>query len=132
MGCIAGYVRDSFQERGYFKVIVSHVNMKPEVTNGQVSAVVTVDPGARYRLGKVELTGKPIFSQAELAPSITVHSGTIFNIREMRETLENLRRYYASRGYANVSIVPDTMLNERARAISVALDIDPEPLDQLR
>lgn len=124
--CIGERVRNAFQERGYFKAAVLEPRLKPSTTVGKVEANVVVEPGVQYRLAKFELTGKPVFSVSELAPSITLHTGTIFNIREVRTTMENLRQYYVSRGYTNISMVPDVQVNEHTRELSIMLDIQPE------
>jgi outer membrane translocation and assembly module TamA len=124
--CIGERVRNAFQERGYFKASVLEPRVKPSTRAGKVEANVVVDPGALYRVAKFELGGKPIFSPSELAPSITVHTGTIFNIREVRETMENLRHYYVSRGYSKISMIADTQVDEQTHELSITLDIQPE------
>ena len=91
--------------------------MKPIITNGNVEAKVIVEPGSQYRLRELQFKfgGRPILSKTELAPLITGGSGKILNIQEMRQTLENLPRYYVSHGYPNVTMVPETRSNDQKR-----------------
>lgn len=124
--CIGERVRNAFQERGYFKAAVLEPRLKPSTSAGKAEANVVVEPGVQYRLAKFELIGKPIFSPSELAPAITVHTGTIFNIRDVRETMENLRQYYISRGYSKIYMVPSTQVNDQKGEITVSLDVQPE------
>ncbi len=125
--CIGERVRDQFQQRGYFKAIVQEPRLKPRTSAGIVDANVVVEPGLQYRLGDLELkfTGVPGLSKTDLAPLIMAQSGKILNIQELRQTLWNLRRYYRSRGYKNVAIVPITQVNDEKREVFVTLDIQP-------
>jgi hemolysin activation/secretion protein len=125
--CIGERVRDQFQQRGYFKAIVQEPRLKPFTNSGKVDANVVVIPGMQYMLGDMEFqfTGVPSLSKTELAPLITAHSGMLFDIARVRRTLENLRAYYQSRGYANVAIVPTTQVNDEKREVFLTLDIQP-------
>ena len=126
-GCIEERVRDQFQQRGYFKAAVLEPRDQASTSAGIVDANVVVEPGLQYRLGDLELkfTGVPGLSKTDLAPLIMAQSGKILNIQELRQTLWNLRRYYRSRGYRNVAIVPITQVNDEKREVSVTLDIQP-------
>lgn len=127
-GCIGERVRDQFQQRGYFKAAVLEPRVKPRTSAGIVDANVVVEPGLQYWLADVQLrfSGQPVLSKAELAPLVTIHAGTLFNIREARKTMENVRRYYTSRGYSKVAVVPEPQFNDQTGKVSLILNIEPE------
>jgi outer membrane protein assembly factor BamA len=85
-----------------------------------------VEPGVQYRLANLELRGDRIFSLNDLAPLITVHTGALFNTGEVRQTMENLRKYYVARGYSRFAAVPQTIVNEEKREITLSLEVQPE------
>lgn len=129
--CVAERIRDAFQQFGYFKAVVQ----PPQVTFSRVDqseaeAVAVVNPGLQYRLGQIEWTGKYAFPG--LNNLLEIHAGDIFNISKARATLEQLRNFYAERGYINVSAVPDTQVNETSQTVNLTIDIDPGKQFRLR
>ena len=126
--CIGERVRDQFQQRGYFKALVLKPRLKPRAIAGIVDANVVVEPGLQYLLAEIQFRfgGQPTLSKTELNPLITAHPGMIFNTREVRKTLENLRECYVSRGYPKVAIVPEPQVNDQTGKVSLILNIQPE------
>jgi len=125
--CIMERVRNAFQERGYFKAAVLEPRLKPSMTAGKADANVVVEPGLQYLLAEVQFrfSSQPALSKADLESLITAHPGTIFNIRDVRQTMENVRSYYQSRGYANAAVVVDTHVNDEKRELSLTLEVQP-------
>jgi hemolysin activation/secretion protein len=126
--CIGERVRDQFQQRGYFKTIVREPRLKPRTSAGIVDANVVVEPGAKYHVANLEFrfSGQPVLSKDDLAPLVTIHAGDLFDTGEVRRTLENLRKYYVARGYAKVAVVPQTIVNDEKREITLSLTVQPE------
>jgi outer membrane protein assembly factor BamA len=126
--CIGERVRDQFQQRGYFKAAVLEPRLKPRANAGIVDANVVVEPGLQYLLAELQFrfSGQPVLSKTDLAPLVTVHTGDLFNTREVRRTMENLRKYYVSRGYSKVAVGPRTIVNDEKREITLSLKVQPE------
>lgn len=122
--CIAARVLNAFQEHGYFKAVVRSVSVKNPHRITEVEATVAADPGAVYRIVKFELIGRVVFDKSEVQPLITVVPGDLFDVRKMRETMENLRSYYTGRGYGNTSFQPEISANESKHTISIKLQVD--------
>jgi outer membrane protein assembly factor BamA len=124
-GFIADQVLEAFQARGYLRATVVEPKVKAS-TNGRTDANVVVLPGPQYRLADLKLTGKLVFSETELAPLITAHAGTIFNIRDMHQVTTNLRQYYVAHGYPKAVVIPQSIVNDQKHQVTVVFDVQPE------
>jgi outer membrane protein assembly factor BamA len=126
--CIGERVRDQFQQRGYFKAAVLEPRLKPSISAGTVDANVVVEPGAQYHLANLEFrfSDQPVLSKDDLAPLVTMRPGMLFDTGEVRRTLENLRKHYVARGYSKVAVVPQTVVNDEKKEITLSLTVQPE------
>ncbi len=123
--CIGERVRDQFQQRGYFKAAVQEPRLKPSTNSGES---VVVEPGAQYHLANIEFrfSGQPVLSKDDLAPLVTVRPGMLFDTGKVRRTLENLRNDYIGRGYSKVAVVPQAVVNDEKKEITLSLTVQPE------
>lgn len=126
--CIEDRILDQFQQRGYFKAAVLEPRIKPRASSGIVDANVVVEPGLQYLLAEVRFrfSGQPVLSKTDLSPLVTIHAGDLFNTREVRQTLENVRKYYVARGYSRVAVVPQTIVDDERKEITLSLDVRPQ------
>ncbi len=126
--CIEDRILDQFQQRGYFRAAVLEPRLKPSTSVGTVDANVVVEPGVQYRLANLEFrfSGQPVLSKTDLSPLVTIHAGDLFNTREVRQTLKNVRKYYVARGYSRVAVVPQTIVDDERKEITLSLEIRPE------
>ena len=125
--CIEDRILDQFQQRGYFRAAVLEPRLKPFPSAGTVEANVVVEPGAQYLLAELQFrfSGQPVLSKDDLAPLVTIHAGDLFDTGKVRRTLENLRKYYLARGYSKVAIVPQAVVNDEKKEITLSLTVQP-------
>ncbi len=86
---------------GNFADVVSEVDVQPD---GKVN--VTFRLKLRPRISKLELKGNAKLKTEELGKLMKVHQGMLLNDRDLRETLEALRKAYMERGYREATISP--------------------------
>jgi outer membrane protein assembly factor BamA len=120
-------VLEAFQARGYFRAAVLEPRLKPS-RDGKADANVVVEPGAQYWLHDLEVrfAGQPVLSKTELAPLIAAHAGTIFNVRTLQQTIENLRNYYDAHSFLGTAIWPQSVVDDQKHEITIALQIHPQ------
>lgn len=120
-------VRTEWQNRGYFAVkVTGDVKMlTSDAANQQIGLIVHVDEGARYRLRSIKFkNNRAIANDQALRAQFRIKDGDIFKREVIAKGLENLRYAYGQLGYLNFSPVPNTVINEDDRTISLVLDID--------
>ena len=120
-------VRAGWQDRGYFKVLVS--GDAKVLTSGPVSQRIAlsfrVDEGLQYRLGQIRFRNNKVITDAGvLRPLFPITDGDVFSREEIAKGLENLRKAYGEMGYINSTSVPDTRFDDKTSLINLEIDID--------
>jgi hypothetical protein len=120
-------LRRAWQERGFFKVEVNtEANLLTSTSASErVSVLAHINAGQQYRLGEITFknTGA-ITNLTALRNLFSLQKGEIFNGVAAAEGLENLRKAYAQAGYINVAVVPQTIVDDQHRTVSLVIDVD--------
>ena len=126
-GFIADEVLEAFHARGYFRATVVEPELKPS-TAGRTDADVAVIPGPQYLTRDIEFRfgGQPVLLKAGVLPLVVTHAGTVFNIRDVRKTAEDLQQYYVEHGYPKAVVMPQMIVNDYEHLITVEFDIQPQ------
>ncbi len=108
-------VRNKYQEQGYFKATVTRHELGPRDITGrklfpvpliwkkkgkQTDITIFLDEGEQYRLGKLSFTDVELFRSATVLERVfQMRQGDIFNIKNLRDGMENLKKLYGEFGY---------------------------------
>ena len=132
-------VRNEYQNRGYFKVIVNQPKTQihdtghtgfhvPLLQGGQGKAVditMPIEEGDRYTLGSVTFkNNKAVPNVKALRALFPIKDGDIFSKEKVGKGLENLRKAYGELGYINFTSVPDTRFDDDKKQIFLDIDVD--------
>jgi outer membrane protein insertion porin family len=132
-------VRAEFQNRGYFKVIVSdpkteihdtgskgfHIPLLIPGPGKAVDITMPVEEGEQYRLGKITFkNNKALPNSAALRTLIPLKDGDIFSREKIAKGLDNLRKAYGDYGFINFSPIPSQSYNEEKKTIDLEIDVD--------
>jgi beta-lactamase regulating signal transducer with metallopeptidase domain len=120
-------VRAAWQDRGYFKVIVTgHARV---LTSGPVSSRLAVtahvDAGLRYSLGEITFEhNRAIGNPKALRALFPIQDGDVFSRVKIAHGLGNLRNAYGELGYINYTAVPDTRFDDAKGLAYLDIHID--------
>ena len=132
-------VREEYQNRGYFKVIVSdpktqmrdtgnagfHVPLIGHKAGKAVDITIPIEEGEEYKLASITFkNNKAIRNVAALRAQFPIKDGEVFSRQKIAKGLENLRKAYGSQGYINFSPVPDTTTDDDKKTVSLTIDVD--------
>jgi outer membrane protein insertion porin family len=132
-------VREEYQNRGYFKVIVQDAQTKihdtghtgfhiPLLMPGPGKAVditIPIEEGDRYRLGGITFKHiKALNNTKALRGLFPIKDGDIFDREKIAKGLENLRKAYGEYGYINFTSIPDTSFDEAKKLVYLNVDVD--------
>jgi outer membrane protein assembly factor BamA len=105
-----------FLERGYLKATVGPPQPKVGEETAEeilVDVAFAIDPGRKYKLSTIELTGnKKIFPEEKLRQSIHMQPGEPANAVQAEKDAQELKRLYGTRGYMAVQIEPTPEIND--------------------
>jgi outer membrane protein insertion porin family len=132
-------VREEYQNRGYFKVVVGEAKTEihdtghagfhiPLIQSGLGKAVditIPIEEGDRYRLGGITFkNNKAVRNLAALRNLFPIKDGDIFDRSKIAKGLENLRNAYGELGYINFTSIPNTTFDEDKKLVNLDIDID--------
>lgn len=137
-------VEQYYQEHGYLNVQVGNakVEMSPDLKRLRI--VVPVKEGLQYRLGKLDIIGDFVetdaeevqekqalgeasFLKSDLLSKIKLAPGEVFNRTAFGRDLIEISDEYQNEGYAYVNPTPMTSVNEENQTIDVQLVIEAGP-----
>lgn len=132
-------VRAEYQNRGYFKVLVSdpktqihdtghkgfHIPLLQSGPGKAVDITMPVEEGDQYRLGKITFkNNKAISNNAALRSLFPLKDGDIFSREKVAKGIEALRKAYGEYGYINYTGVPSTTFDDEKKIANLEIDID--------
>jgi outer membrane protein insertion porin family len=132
-------VRNEYQNRGYFKVIVNEPKTKIHDTGHQgahipllqsgpgkaVDITMPIEEGDRYTLGSITFkNNKAVTNVKALRGLFAIKDGDIFSKDKVAKGLENLRKAYGEQGYINFTSVPETKFDDEKKQIFLEVDVD--------
>jgi outer membrane protein assembly factor BamA len=126
-----GSIRDAWQDEGFFKVLPTAraQTVSTDRTVRHVLLTIHVDEELQYKLGNIQFRSSDpavplIYSNEELRKLIPMHEGDIFNVQQIREALDAMRRLYVSHGYIDFVVSVTTDIDGEHQRIQLTLEID--------
>jgi outer membrane protein insertion porin family len=132
-------VRAQYQNRGYFKVVVSdpktqihdtgrkgfHIPLLQSGPGKAVDITMPIEEGDQYRLGKITFkNNKAISNTAALRSLFPLKDGDIFSREKIAKGLEALRKAYGEFGYINFTSVPSTTFDDDKKLANLEIDVE--------
>jgi outer membrane protein insertion porin family len=132
-------VRNEYQNRGYFKVIVNqpktqihdtgrsgaHIPLLQGGPGKSVDITMPIEEGERYTLGGITFkNNKAVANVKALRAIFPIKDGDIFSKEKVGKGLENLRKAYGELGYINFTSIPDTRFDDEKKQIFLDVDVD--------
>lgn len=68
---------------------------------------ITISEGNKYQVNKVAFGPTTVFTAKELVPGLSMYDGDTYSAQKVADDVTMIRRYYGSRGYADVAVRPD-------------------------
>ena len=116
-----------WQDRGYFKVRIEGEakTLTSSPVSERLALSIHVDEGLRYNLGGIVFrNNKAVGNIALLRGLFPIEDGDIFSREKIATGLANLTKAYGEMGYINFTPIPQTVLADQQKAISVEVDLD--------
>jgi outer membrane protein insertion porin family len=99
-------IQSLYQNRGFADVDVAEIQTQPLARDG-VELVVTIREGIQYRVNQVRVEGVNIVPEGEVLEQLKMNNGQLFTPKGMGDDLKGLRDFYGSRGYVDMTAVPE-------------------------
>jgi len=130
-------IRDAYQQKGYFKVLVQDPKTQIRDTHGlpipfvhkasgkAVDITIPVEEGDKYKLKAITFKNNKAVTNTKILRNLfPMKDGEVFNTSLVRKGLENIRKAYGELGYINFTAVPDTQIDDEKKLITLNIDVD--------
>lgn len=121
-------IKKYYLDRGYarFRIDQSKANFSPD--HKEVSVVIKMTEGARYRFKGYELTGNLILTEAELRKKVTtIEPGSYYSQEDVNHAIEALGDAVGDRGYGYANVTADPIINDKTKEVTVRFHVTPGP-----
>ena len=119
-------IRMAWQDRGYFKVVVS--DGARMLTSGpgseHIAVAARVDEGQQYRLAGITFKNNRVVDSRILRNLFPIKEDGIFSREKIATGLENLRKAYGERGYISANLVPGTRFDDEKKLAYLDIDLE--------
>ena len=111
-----------YLDHGFMDVRVG----RPETTYDEEGIYINfpIDEGYRFRVGKVEVSGKDIEPKINVLSIIKLSEKKYFNRETLAKDLQNLTDFFTSRGYAFADVTPKINKDETHQVVDVDYEIN--------
>ena len=121
-------IRADFQDRGYFKVVVTDVTSQPlSLIDGKQAVAITtsVTEGNQYRIGTIRFqTDDPKWTLSipaeTLREQFQFHTGDLLKVSEIRAGLAKVYALYGSKHFVSITVEPNFNIREADRVVDLS------------
>ena len=132
-------VREEYQNRGYFKVVVNdpqtkirdsghtgfHIPLLQAGPGKAVDITIPIEEGDLYHLGSITFShNKAVSNLKALRSLFPIKDGDIFDRSKISKGLDNLRNAYGELGYINFTSIPSPSFDETKKLVNLNIDLD--------
>lgn len=119
-------IQQMYLDEGYIKARVGRPKIELSPDKTQLFITIPVEEGERFKVGEIDVTGDFLAEhpKEEVRGLVVLETDQWFSSRGLRDTIEGIGELYKNEGYAYVNIVPNTMVDDRAKSIDLTLEID--------
>lgn len=112
-----------YYSQGYLDMSIADV--KQSLRHGKnIYIEITIDEGTTYKVSSVNLKGNLLFPEAKLRENLRIALNNVFIPSDLSRDMEMLRDFYWEKGYINVKISPETVVNREAGTLDVNIEIN--------
>ncbi|MCW5200691.1 outer membrane protein assembly factor BamA, partial [Desulfobulbus sp. F4] len=88
-----------------------------------INITFTIEEGARYKLGEIDIQGELLKSKEELLDLLAIRKEEFFSKKVMQEDILKLNDLYAEQGYAFAEVDPKMKKSDSAQTVDITLAV---------
>ena len=121
-------ITELYQKAGFAEVKVDY-EVKPTADNAGLAIHIKITEGLPHYVGRIIIRQAKLkgFLATNLFYEVEMYKGGIYSPQAVEKDAENIQNYYRSLGYANVSILPKSILAQQPdtskRVVDVHFDV---------
>ncbi len=117
-------LRPLYEGKGYVRVAFPKIEVKPVQDVEGLSATVTVEEGAAYKLDAVEIAGAPL-DPARLLKTGAFKGGEVFDLAAAEQGRERVLKAIHKDGYIRAKLSFERKIDDAKKTIALTLRVEP-------
>lgn len=121
-----------YYDQGYLNSQIGEPRVELTADRDYIDITIPIQEGPRYRVGSIEIREvneqgeeiEPLGGKAKLLDTISLEEGDWFSSTTIQKDLLEITRMYRDKGYARVSVRPDTALKDGKRIVDIRVAIE--------
>jgi len=119
-------IRPLYEQRGHLRVSFPKIETKPATDVQGLAVTVQIAEGPPYKLRDVKITGE-MADNARLLKEGQFHTGDVVDMKAVQDGAKRMEAMLKRRGYLNAAATIDRTVDDAAKQVDVAVNIDPGP-----
>ena len=114
-----------YNEEGYAKAKIVSSNITYDESKKKIFIEITIEEGKQYKVKKIdtEVNDTTIHTVDEVKEKIETTVDSIFNKINFEKDINNIRVFYAEKGYIFVRVIPEVNYNDEAGTVELKLSV---------
>jgi outer membrane protein insertion porin family len=120
-------LRPLYDARGRVAVSFPKVTAEKAKDVDGVIVTVSIDEGASYNLGNVQVAGASGLNPKQVLKTGNIKTGDIANFDDVAAGVERMKRFYRREGYMRVDAGVERKINDKPKTVDVTVRIEEGP-----
>lgn len=120
-------IADLYFNKGYIRIKVRKPVISLVDGRRHMLILIQIDEGDPYQVGKIDAIGELIDTKEVILERLALRTGDTFSRERLRKGIGSISDLYADKGYAYVNVSPLTKVDEPAKTIDLAVEIEQGP-----
>jgi len=114
---------DEYQKNGFYfaRVKIAALDFSERYRTRWVRVFLQIDEGARYRMGRLSISGNSVFSDSEIKIGFRPKEGDIFDTQKIKDSIRKIQKMYGQKGYLYVVIDNNLHFDRDRKTVDVKL-----------
>ncbi len=118
------YLENFYKTIGYMTAKVTQAEAVMSPATKQYTITFTIDEGELYHIKELHVQGNEKISEYELLRALPMQPGSIYSIKDIRDSIDILKKIFGEFGYAFVDVQPIIVPDERTCTVNISFDVD--------
>ncbi|HTV49005.1 MAG TPA: outer membrane protein assembly factor BamA [Phycisphaerae bacterium] len=115
-------LRTLWTEKGFLDCRTSYsLQFQPDFSSVTVQFII--NPGVRYKIGKITIEGNTVYSESELASLVTIKPGMYFDQALLDQAQKSISDHYGVAGYIYCQVSPSYVYTTQPGIVDIVFDV---------
>lgn len=119
-------IKEFYLEHGFLDAKVSPPYLRTDFSDYSAELTYKIEEGDFYKIGTVSVEVDPDIADAKaLKEDFRLKSGKIFDVKNLRKDITNIRKVVSNKGFAFANVIPDVKQDRENNLVNINYRVQP-------